>query len=99
MFEKILVAIDKSEITNNILDATVEIANNKKNYIQFTLVNVSNVNVTRGMIYIPENYLEEMLNEMERESLEQLQQTKSKLVSEGILQKLFTSRETLLIKY
>lgn len=30
MFEKILVAIDKSEITNNILDATVEIANNKK---------------------------------------------------------------------
>lgn len=47
-------------------------------------MNVSNVNVTRGMTYIPENYLEEMLNEMERESLEQLQQTKSKLVSEGI---------------
>lgn len=48
-------------------------------------MNVSNVNVTREMTYIPEkNYLEEMLNEMERESLEQLQQTKSKLVSEGI---------------
>ncbi|MGG3281034.1 universal stress protein [Paenibacillus solani] len=77
MFDKIIVAIDKAEITNKLLDATVEIARNKQT--QVTLVNVSQDYVSNGMTYVPENFLEEILNEMEKESLEQLQQAKSKL--------------------
>ncbi|WP_459285187.1 universal stress protein [Paenibacillus vandeheii] len=82
MFDKIIVAIDKAETTNKLLDATIEIARNKQT--QVTLVNVSQEYVSNGMTYIPENFLEELLNEMEKASLEQLQQTKSKLISAGI---------------
>ncbi|MCL6658393.1 universal stress protein [Paenibacillus amylolyticus] len=82
MFDKIMVAIDKSEITNKLLNATVEIAQNKQ--AQVTLVNVSQDYVSNGMTYVPENFLEDILNEMEKESLEQLHQAKSKLKSAGI---------------
>ncbi|MGQ3481086.1 universal stress protein [Paenibacillus sp. F4] len=82
MFDKIMVAIDRSEITNKLLDATVEIARNKQT--QVTLVNVSQEYVSNGMTYLPGHFLEEILNEMEKASLEQLQQAKSKLVSAGI---------------
>lgn len=82
MFDKIMVAIDKAEITNKLLDATIEIARNKQT--QVTLVNVSQEYVSNGMTYVPENFLEELLNEMEKASLEQLQQAKSKLESAGI---------------
>lgn len=77
MFDKIIVAIDKAEITNKLLDATIEIARNK--HTEVTLVNVSQEYVSNGMTYLPENFLEEILNEMEKESLEQLLQAKSKL--------------------
>ncbi|XOJ01716.1 universal stress protein [Paenibacillus polymyxa] len=77
-----MVAIDKSEITNKLLDATVEIAQNKQ--AQVTLVNVSQDYVSNGMTYVPENFLEDILNEIEKESLEQLHQAKSKLKSAGI---------------
>jgi len=82
MFDKIMVAIDKAEITNKLLDATVEIAQNKQT--QVTLVNVSQDYVSNGMTFVPENFLEDILNEMEKASLEQLQQAKSKLKSAGI---------------
>ncbi|WP_405152517.1 universal stress protein [Paenibacillus sp. FSL K6-0108] len=82
MFENIIVAIDQAEITNKILDATVEIARNKPT--QVTLIHVSQEYVSNGMTYVPENFLEEILNEMEKASLEQLQQAKSKLESAGI---------------
>ncbi|HBU82514.1 MAG TPA: universal stress protein [Paenibacillus sp.] len=82
MFENIIVAIDQAEITNKILDATVEIARNKQT--QVTLINVSQEYVSNGMIYVPENFLEEILNEIEKASLKQLQQAKSKLESAGI---------------
>ncbi|MNM66683.1 Stress response protein NhaX [compost metagenome] len=82
MFDKIIVAIDKAEITNKLLDATVEIARNRQT--QVTLVNVSQEYVTNGMTYVPENFLEEILNEMEKAGLELLQQAKSKLESVGI---------------
>ncbi|KOP68314.1 universal stress protein [Bacillus sp. FJAT-18019] len=75
MFDKIIVAIDKAEISNKLLDATVEIARNKPT--QVTLVNVSQEYVSNGMTYVPENFLEEILNEMEKASLEQLQQARS----------------------
>ena len=64
MFDKIMVAIDKAEITNKLLDATVEIAHNKQT--QITLVNVSQDYVSNGMTYVPENFLEDILNEMEK---------------------------------
>ncbi|WP_163880905.1 universal stress protein [Paenibacillus favisporus] len=82
MFDKMMVAIDQAEITNKLLDATVEIAQNKQT--QVTLVHVSQEYVSNGMTYVPENFLEEILNEMEKAGLEQLQQAKSKLKSAGI---------------
>lgn len=82
MFENIMVAIDQDEITNKILDATIEVARNKPT--QVTLINVSQEYVSNGMTYVPENFLEEILNEMEKASLEQLQQAKSKLEFAGI---------------
>lgn len=82
MFDKIMVAIDKAEITTKLLDATIEIAPNKQT--QVTLVNVIQEYVPNGMTYVPENFLEELLNEMEKASLEQLHQAKSKLKSAGV---------------
>lgn len=82
MFDKLMVAIDQAEITNKLLDAVVEIARNKQT--QVTLVHVSQEYVSNGMTYVPENFLEEILNEMEKAGLEQLQQAKSKLKSAGI---------------
>ena len=82
MFDKIMVAIDKSEITDKLLDATVEIAQNKQT--QVTLVHVSQDYVANGMTYEPENFLEDILNEMEKASWELLHQAKSKLKSAGI---------------
>ncbi|QOS79578.1 universal stress protein [Paenibacillus sp. JNUCC31] len=82
MFDNIIVAIDQAEITDKMLDATVEIVRNKQT--QVTLINVSQEYVSNGMTYVPENFLEEMLNEMEKASLELLQQAKSKLESAGI---------------
>ncbi|NOU91216.1 universal stress protein [Paenibacillus sp. LMG 31460] len=82
MFDKIMMTIDKAEITNKLLDATIEIARSKQT--QVTLVNVSQEYVSNGMTYVPEKFLEEILNEMEKASLEQLQQAKSKLKSAGI---------------
>ncbi|MFC4304044.1 universal stress protein [Cohnella boryungensis] len=82
MFDKIMVTIDKAKITNKLLDATIEIARNKQT--QVTLVNVSQEYVPNGMTYVPEKFLEEILNEMEKASLEQLKQAKSKLKSAGI---------------
>ena len=82
MFDKILVAIDKAEITNKLLDATVEIARNKQT--QVTLLHVSQEYISNGMTYVPENFLEDILNEVEKASLKQLQQAKSKLVSAEI---------------
>ncbi|MDQ0656171.1 universal stress protein [Paenibacillus sp. W2I17] len=82
MFDKIMVAIDKAEITNKLIDATVEIAQNKQT--QVTLVNVSQDYVSNGMTYVPENFLEDILNEMEKASLELLHQVKSKLKTAGV---------------
>ncbi len=82
MFDKMMVAIDQAEITNKLLDAAVEIARNKQT--QVTLVHVSQEYVSNGMTYVPENFLEEILNEMEKAGLEQLRQAKSKLKSAGI---------------
>ncbi|MGN7169403.1 universal stress protein [Paenibacillus cellulositrophicus] len=82
MFDNIMVAIDQAEITNKLLDAAVEIAQNKQT--QVTLVHVSQEYVSNGMTYVPENFLEEILNEMEKAGLEQLQQAESKLKSAGI---------------
>lgn len=48
------------------------------------MVNVSQDYVSNGMTYVPENFLEDILNEMEKASLEQLHQAKSKLKSAGI---------------
>lgn len=82
MFDKIMVAIDQAEITNKLLDAAVEIAQNKQT--QVTLVHISQEYVSNGMTYVPENFLEEILNEMEKAGLEQLQQAESRLKSAGI---------------
>lgn len=82
MFDKIIVAIDQAGITNKLLNATVEIARDKQS--QVTLVNVSQEYVSSGMTYLPENFLEEILNEMKKASLEQLQHAKFKLKSAGI---------------
>lgn len=90
MFNKIIVAIDQAEITSKLLNATVEIARDKQS--QVTLVNVSQEYVSNGMTYLPENFLEEILNEMKKASLEKLQQAKSKLKSVGI------NSETVLLK-
>lgn len=97
MFDKIIVAIDKAEITNKLLDATVEIARNKQT--QVTLVNVSQEYVSNGMTYLPGHFLEEILNEMEKASLEQLQQAKSKLESAGINPETLHLKEILHMKY
>lgn len=90
MFNKIIVAIDQVELTKKLLNATVEIALDKQS--QVTLVHVSQEYVSNGMTYLPENFLEEILNEIKKASLEKLQQAKSELKSVGI------NSETVLLK-
>lgn len=81
MFNKILFAIDESDMDSKVLEATMSIANNEKSHV--TLVNVSKENVTTGLTYIPEDYLEEVLNELEKSSIRILEKAKTKLISAG----------------
>lgn len=55
MFNKILVAIDESELNNKILEATLNIATSNESLVN--LVNVNKENVTTGLTYVPEDYL------------------------------------------
>lgn len=83
MFNKILVAIDESNMKNKILEATLSVVSNKNSHV--TLINVSKENITMGLTYIPEDYLEEVLEELEKASIDILKKAKSQLISaEGI---------------
>lgn len=79
MFNKILVAIDESELNNKILEATLNIATSNESLV--TLVNVNKENVTTGLTYVPEDYLEEALDQLEEQSMEKLEKAKSKLIT------------------
>lgn len=81
MFNKILVAIDESDMNSKVLKATLGIANNKKSHV--TLVNVSKENVTTGLTYVPEYYLKEVLNELENSSIKILEKARTNLMSAG----------------
>lgn len=81
MFKKILVAVDESEIDEEIIKATLNIAHNNQSII--TLINVNKEDITRGLTYVPKNYLEETLTQLEQESLDKLKKVKDKLTSEN----------------
>src|SRR5699024_12764596 len=81
MFKKILVAVDESEIDEEIIKATLNIAHNNQSII--TLINVNKEDITRGLTYVPKNYLEETLTQVEQESLDKLKKVKDKLTSEN----------------
>src|SRR5690625_8004831 len=81
MFKKILVAVDESEIDEEIIKATLNIAHNNQSSI--TLINVNKEDITRGLTYVPKNYLEETLTQLEQESLDKLKKVKNKLTSEN----------------
>lgn len=81
MFKKILVAVDESEIDQKIIDATLNIAQNNQSIV--TLINVNKEDITRGLTYVPKNYLEETLTQLEQESLEKLKKIKTKLTAEN----------------
>src|SRR5690625_2647979 len=95
MFKKILVAVDESEIDEEIIKATLNIAHNKQkniketiniaynNQLIITLINVNKEDITRGLTYVPKNYLEETLTQLEQESLDKLKKVKNKLTSEN----------------
>lgn len=78
MFNKILVAIDESELNNKILEATLNIATSNESLVN--LVNVNKENVTTGLTYVPEDYLEEALDQLEVQSMEKLEKAKSRLI-------------------
>src|SRR5690625_7772735 len=79
MFKKILVAVDESEIDEEIIKATLNIAHNNQSII--TLINVNKEDITRGLTYVPKNYLEETLTQLEQESLYKLKKVKNKITS------------------
>lgn len=79
MFNKILVAIDESELNNKILEATLNIATSNESLVN--LVNVNKENVTTGLTYVPEDYLEEALDQLEEQSMEKLEKAKSRLIT------------------
>lgn len=81
MFNNILVAIDESEMSEKILEATLSIIDTSKSRVTVVLVNVSKENVTSGLSYVPKDYLEDVLNEIENESKEVLNKAKNKLTS------------------
>src|SRR5690625_3653476 len=81
MFKKILVAVDESEIDEEIIKATLNIAHNNQSII--TLINVNKEDITRGLTYVPKNYLEETLTQLEQESLDKLKKVKNKLTTEN----------------
>lgn len=77
MFNRILVAIDESGLNRKIIEAAIDIAQHKHAHI--TLVNVNKENVTTGMMYVPEGYLESMLEGLEKESVEIVEKAKNEL--------------------
>src|SRR5699024_8232874 len=79
MFKKILVAVDETEIVEEIIKATVNIAHNNQSII--TLINVNKEDITRGLTYVTKNYLEETKTQLEQDSLDNLKNVKNKLTS------------------
>src|SRR5699024_6050651 len=81
MFKNILVAVDESEIDEEIIKATLNIAHNTQSII--TLINVTTEAITRGLAYAPTTYLEQTLTKIEQESLDKLKKVKNKITSEN----------------
>src|SRR5699024_8162884 len=63
------------------IKATLNIAHNNQSII--TLINVNKEDITRGLTYVPKNYLEETLTQLEQESLDKLKKVKNKLTYEN----------------
>src|SRR5699024_12748294 len=59
----------------------LNIAHNNQSII--TLINVNKEDITRGLTYVPKNYLEETLTQLEQESLDKLKKVKNKLTTEN----------------
>lgn len=81
MFEKIIVAIDESEMNQKVIKAAIGIAKDRD--VHMTLVNVSKETVPAGLQYVPADYMEELLTEMRKASKALLAEAKSYLSKQG----------------
>ncbi|WP_080876237.1 universal stress protein [Oceanobacillus timonensis] len=81
MFNNILVAIDESEVSNKVLEAARSMVDINRSNVTIVLVNVSKENVTPGLTYVPKDYLEDVLLELENESKDILEKAKNKLMT------------------
>lgn len=70
MFKNILVAIDEPKLNEKLLNAVEGLVIESESEI--TLVHVMQDNITYGLPYVPKQYVENMLGELEKESAEKL---------------------------
>ena len=83
MFQKILVAIDEAEMNQKILEATEEIASNKDAQITLLHVGKDMITATMGLAYIPEDFMKEALDDMQKANQKKLDQAQAMLHAKG----------------
>ncbi|PRS01649.1 universal stress protein [Bacillus atrophaeus] len=87
MFNKMLVAIDGSEMSVKALDAAVHLA--KEHQAELSILHVGREAVVAtssltGIVYVPEHFIDEIRQEVKKEGLHILENAKAKAAESGV---------------
>ncbi|MDL5143504.1 universal stress protein [Bacillus atrophaeus] len=87
MFNKMLVAIDGSEMSAKALDAAVHLA--KEQQAELSILHVGREAVVAtssltGIVYVPEHFIDEIRQEVKKEGLHILENAKAKAAESGV---------------
>lgn len=87
MFNKMLVAIDGSDMSAKALDAAVHLA--KEQQAELSILHVGREAVVTtssltGIVYVPEHFIDEIRNEVKKEGLKILENAKEKAAEKGV---------------
>ncbi|WLV24902.1 universal stress protein [Aciduricibacillus chroicocephali] len=87
MYKNILVAIDESEMSNAVLDTTLEIAEPGISDVTLLFVGREFVPSMMGVMYVPETYLKDIDMETQGRVMKMLKTYNERLKQEGIIAK------------
>ncbi|MEC1369236.1 universal stress protein [Bacillus velezensis] len=87
MFKKILAAVDGSDMSNKALDAAIHLA--KEQQAELTILYagreaVVSTSALTGIVYVPENFIEDIKHEVEQKGAAILEDAKQKAAESGV---------------
>lgn len=87
MFKKILAAVDGSDMSSKALDAAIHLA--KEQQAELTILyagreTVVSTSALTGIVYVPENFIEDIKHEVEQKGAAILEDAKQKAAESGV---------------